>query len=125
MQLPSGDTSCMCRFWFIKKLSTSVRVEGGADTGTRDVGTVMPGSVKFGVAIACVIYKHKENTSCCRYLHVPLTFRLVTVAWVPRSHCGLHVAICTLYMCTGDHAKNTYQICVQERRVLIYSGTSD
>ena len=35
---------------------TSVRVEGGTDTGTRDVGTVMPGgSVKFGVAIACVI----------------------------------------------------------------------
>ena len=63
MQLPSGDTSCMCRFWFIKKLSTSVRVEGGADTGTRDVGTVMPGgSVKFGVAIACVIYNSKYAT---------------------------------------------------------------
>ena len=32
-------------------------VEGGMDIGTRDAGNVTPGdSIKFGVAIACILH---------------------------------------------------------------------
>ena len=53
MQLPSGKTSCARRHWLIKKLSTSVSIDEGADIGKSDLGAVTPGgSTKLGVAIA-------------------------------------------------------------------------
>ena len=63
------------------------RWDGGADIGTRDVGTVTPGgSMKLRVVIACMCM---YTQSFIKYLHVcmyvcesPLTFPLLKVVCV-------------------------------------------
>ena len=52
--------SCTLRFWLIKELSTTVGVEGGANTVTKERGTVTPVGSCHCLFHKMILYMHMD-----------------------------------------------------------------